>query len=279
MSAVFAAAAPGSGFLVILGLTLGAGWLLSRYDTGLTGEDKARDLTRRALRCGATLALVCLGAGGGFILVAIAAPLALLWTGCLSEFLARAVHGLIDAEDHRALDPRAIPNQLDLLAALAAAGKYQEALTLCQSLTACGEVSSLAMEAMRERLYGLIFSQTNSGTRFATPDMSPSPGQAARQTDLLFKSLREQKPVNLMLAVSLMRIYARDLLCPARAYEIVDALEQARRTPPGFADFARASISEWVAAPLGQAGGGEEEAGIETLLAPNYPPPTSSTRR
>src|SRR5438445_243907 len=142
--------------LAILILTAGLSWWLSGRDPAVTGENKGADFRRRFLRSGATLMLVWAGgvavlyggARGGFVLVAIALPLVIIWAGCVSELFARTFHQLIDSEDNREFDPKQPNRELDRLGRLVQMGKNEEAIKLCANLLNSGEVSALAMETM-----------------------------------------------------------------------------------------------------------------------------------
>ena len=57
--------------LIVLAIISVLAWWLSGFDTRVTGEDKAADFRRRALRCGATLLLVLLGFADGFFFIAL----------------------------------------------------------------------------------------------------------------------------------------------------------------------------------------------------------------
>jgi len=139
--------------VITLLITLTVAWWLSRYDTAVTGENKAADLKRRALRCGVTLVLVALAVGcGGFAYIAAAVLLAVVWAGCLSEISARGFHGLIDSTDTREFDPGKTDRELDRLASLVRTGQKEEASQLCAQLLKSGEVSALAMEAVLARM-------------------------------------------------------------------------------------------------------------------------------
>jgi hypothetical protein len=144
-----------SEYTVPISLALSAGfcWWLSGYDAQVTGEDRRADLKRRAWRCGVTLLLLFVGLGfGQFVWIGVVVPLAVIWAGCMSEFLAGAAHGLIDSPDPRKFEPRKAQRELDKLATLVRQGQRREAIALCARLKKSGEVSALAMEAMLARL-------------------------------------------------------------------------------------------------------------------------------
>src|SRR5262245_19066560 len=104
---------------LILSLTSALSWWLSGYDTAVTGENHRKDLKRRVIRCGVTLVLMVVGLSlalgsnrfGGFVFIAIIVPVAILWTGCVSEAFARAFHRLIDSSDSREFDPNELTRE------------------------------------------------------------------------------------------------------------------------------------------------------------------------
>jgi hypothetical protein len=79
-------------FIGILAGTAALSWWLSGYDTMVTGQDRAADFRRRAIRCGATLLLMAAGLANRWIFIAVVVPIAVIWAGCLSELFTRGFH-------------------------------------------------------------------------------------------------------------------------------------------------------------------------------------------
>ena len=244
-------------------------WWLSRYDANLSGENSAADLRRRIYRCGITLILMAVGVGvGGFVFVAVIVPVAIIWTGCLSEFFARSFHKLIDSPGSGDSAPDQLTTDLDRLAALVEQGDTVEALALVTRLVEAREGSSVALEVLCFRIYDEMLS--------AQGKFRPSLLVEARQFEEQGKCLEAEsclsqllaaEPRSLPAALRLMRLYARDLHAPGRAYALLQAFEHRSRLPPKFSDYARARIGEWVAPDPGEA----NPLGIESLLVdPEY---------
>jgi tetratricopeptide (TPR) repeat protein len=240
----------------VLVITAAISWWLSGYDTRLSGqmEHRGRDLTRRLLRCGVTLIIIGFAAwlfiGGrvfeAFIGVVFMLPLAPIWMGCLSELSARGVMGLIDREDHRQFDSRQVPRDLDRLAGLVRAGRYEQAVVLCRQLSESNEVSALAMDAQLFQLYQELFSEERI-TR------SPVLAEAVRlrgqrqfaEAAVKLNAVLKRDPLNLAAALLLMRIQTQDLSRPDQAAALLENLARQPHAPPAFAGYARRRIGEW----------------------------------
>jgi hypothetical protein len=204
--------------LAILLVTGALAWWLSGRDPAVPDQNRAADLKRRAWRCGVTLLLVWAaadgviygGARGGFVLVAVALPLAILWTGCLSELCARAFHQLIDSGDNREFEPGQSVRELDRLAALVQTGQNEQAVELCARLLKSGEVSALAMDTMLCRIYGHVFAEDRllASPRLAEAHRLCREGRALEAESRL-KELLRHDPQNLAPALTLLRVYAR----------------------------------------------------------------------
>jgi len=257
---------------IILAATSIVAWWLSGYDAAVTGENKRSDFKRRAWRCGVTLVLMYAVAGtasgagsfGGFIFIATTLPLAIIWAGCLSEVFARAFHHLVDSEDSREFDPRKLTGELDRIAGLVRQGRNEEAINLCTKLLKSGEASSLAMEAMLFRLYHEIFTdeRIEAAPPLAEAHQLCEEGHCVEAESRL-SLLLKQEPGNLAAAMMLMRIYAQYLQRPGKAYALLETFEHRSAIPPGFVDYARQRIGEWVdPAALEE----KSAEGIESLL-------------
>jgi len=239
-------------------------WWLSGYDSMVTGEDKASDLRRRAIRCGATLLLVAAGSTNPLLLLAAIVLIAVIWTGCLSELSARGFHRLVDPEDTRTFDANQTTRDLDTLAALVQRGRNDEAIELCKKLRESPETSTLAIETVMFQLYSRMFDGDSVG---ASPPVAEArrmraQGNVANAASLL-ESLLQKEPENLRAAFLLMRVYAGDMQRPDRADALLRTLAQQPHVPPVFVEYARRCIHEWsgMASPRTQTA-----EGIESLL-------------
>src|SRR5437016_9021596 len=132
-------------------------WWLSGYDTMVTGQDRAADFRRRAMRCGVTLLLIASGFASPWILIAVIVLIAVIWASCLSELFARGFHGLVDSEDTRRFDPKQNAHDLDELALLVQNARNDEAIEVCKKLRETGETSALAIEAVLFQIYSRMF--------------------------------------------------------------------------------------------------------------------------
>lgn len=251
-------------FIGILAGTAALSWWLSGYDTRLTGQDRAADVLRRAIRTGVTVLLTAAGFTSPWILIAVSAVIAVIWAGCLSEFFARGFHSLVDPEDKRPIDPKQTARDLDELAALVKSGRHDEAIEWCKKLRESGEASPLAMEAVLFQLYCRMFA--GDGIH-ASPPLAEAqrlwaqgnPGEAASSLE----SLLQKEPDNLRAVFLLMRIYAQDLKRPDKADALLLALGQRMPVPPGFAEYAGRSVQEWSGMATPQE---KPTEGIESLL-------------
>lgn len=239
---------------LILAFTSALTWWLSGYDSQVTGENRVKDIKRRALRCGATLLLVAIGITaatgggrfGGFVLIALVVPLGILWTGCVSDLLARGFHGLVDSSDSREFDPKELTRELDRLAELVQGGRNDEAINLCATLRKSAEGSALALDTTLFRVYdGLL-----AGSAFATPllveaQMAYESGHCLLAESRL-NQLLKSAPGNLKAGMLLIRLYARNLHNRNRAQAVLRSFEERDETPPGFVDYARQRLNEWL---------------------------------
>jgi len=257
-------------------LALLLSWWFGQFDASVTGQNKKADFKRRALRCCATLFLVWLGRNGGFLLVVIAVPLGIIWAGCLSEFFARGFMKLVDSQDPRAFDPKSLSRELDELPRLVQTGRYEQGIALCNRVIAAGDGSALAMETMLCRIYGQMFTE---------PLTSPSPPLAEAQglcrqrrfteaASVLERCLKK-RPGDLRAAAMLIRLYALEMYCPAKAYAVLDRIQRGPHAPPGFADYGRQVLGRWLDPnPVAE----NSSDGIESLLVSHRARPTEPAR-
>jgi len=233
-------------FIGILAGTLALSWWLSRYDTMVSGEDRAADFRRRAVRCGATLLLMATGLISPWIFLAATVLIGVIWASCVSELFARGFYTLLDSEDKRRFDPKQTSRDLDKLAALVQNGRNDEAIEWCKKLLELGEASGLAIEAVLFQLYSRMFSgdSVQSSPPLAEAQRlwaQGNPGEAASKLD----SLLQKEPDNLRAVFLLMRIYAQALKRPDKTDALLRILGQRLHMPPVFVEYARQSIQEW----------------------------------
>jgi len=241
-------------FPLILVVTSALAWWLSGYDSQVTGENYVKDIKRRALRCGATLLLVAIavaaatsgGRFGLFVLIALVVPLAILWTGCVSELLARGFHGLVDSMDSREFDAKELTRELDRLAELVQQSRNAEAITLCARLRKAADGSALALDTTLFNVYDALL----AGSAFATPLLVEAQKAYDAGHCLLAEGRLNQvlksAPGNLKAGMLLMQLYARNLRNRNRAHSVLQSFEQREGTPPGFVDYARRRINQWL---------------------------------
>jgi hypothetical protein len=266
--------------LIALAVTGCLAWWLSGYDAKVTGDNETADLKRRLARSAVTMLLVGLGVGaasggsrfGGLVFIAIVLPVAILWTGCVSELFARAAHGLIDSHDPTPCDLNKTQRDLDRLASLVQQNRNEDALELCVALLKSGETSAVAMQTQLARIYDQMFSdQRLAGSEtLAQAERFRLAGRitgTAVQVNQRFKS----EPENLAAILALVRAYACELDCPSKAETLLGSLEQNPGIPPGFTDYARHRLTHWLSAPA-QAQKGAEA--VESLLV--HPPAQES---
>jgi hypothetical protein len=216
------------------------------------------------------------GARGGFVLVAVSLPLAILWTGRLSELFAGLFHQLIDSTDHRNYQAPGSARELDRLAALVRAGQHQEAIELSANLLKSGHVSVLAMDAMLSRCYEQAFTEERllGSPALAEAALLCREGRALEAESRLRGLLRDD-PQNLAAVLMLQWVCARGFPQSDKAATWLHTIEARRDLPPGFVGYARRRLREW----SGRAAPNEKSTdGIESLVfsCPDAPKPKSS---
>lgn len=263
--------------LLVLAAVVALAWWLSGFDSQLTGENRRADFLRRAIRCALTLLLVgvalaaAAGGGrvGGFVCIALIVPLAITWSGCVSELFAGVFHRLIDSPDDRELDPKELDRDLDRLAELSQQHRYGEAIQLCVKLKESAAGSGLGLEATLFRLYDEMFADGTTSPHLAEVQKLYEGGQCLLAESRLNQVLKRE-PGNLGAGILLMKLYARNLRNANRALALLHTLEQQRGVPPGFIDYARERIRQW----FDPASEPKPEAeGIESILVRKRPTP------
>jgi predicted Zn-dependent protease len=227
-------------------------WWLSGYDAQVTGENRWKDLMRRASRCLATAILILIffepnavRTGYAFIpLILIVPPtIGILWAGCIGALFAQGIHRVIDSDDRREFDANQSAHNLDMVASLLKSGRHEEAAQLCEGLKKSGDASILVMETMLAR----------SGIQFETGRKPRPLAEAYRlraegkfdEAETILKSLLAENPSDVDAALMLMRLYVRDLRRSDKAAEVLRSLEKQPHMPSGHLEYARRSITEW----------------------------------
>lgn len=232
-------------------------WWLSGFDGRLTGLNGARDLARRVIRCGVSLVLVEISfiffwqylkvhnPWAGFLYLLTAMPLVIIWCGCMSHLGAHAFTWLIDPDDRRSYHPRAEVRLLDRLGDLIRAGKTAEAIRVCELLKASGEVNIVTLELALEHLgvpqpNARVFKPLAEAHRLQVAGKFP-------EAELILQSVLSKNPRDAEAALSLIRLYARDMGRPEKARRVLNALARQPHVSDAHLDFARSSIEEWIA--------------------------------
>ena len=258
-------------FAIVLGAAALLAWWLSGYDSRVTGENRAADLTRRLIRCGVTLFLVSVAlAGMVFFCIPVAVVLAVYWAGCVSELFARGFHGLIDSVDNRELDGKALTRQLDQLSALVQEERNEEAIQLCARLRDSAQGSALAIEAMLFRVYDRMFaderlrSTSSLANVFALLDQ-----KRYAETEIRLNQLLVREPRNTAAYLVLIRLYARELQNENSAHALIERLAKRGWLPPAFVEYARHCLGGWLK-PV--TSGIKANEGVESLLVERKTP-------
>lgn len=232
-------------FVVILVLMAGA-WWLSGFDSRVTGEDPVADVTRRALRCGVTLAFLILATLNGYIAIFIFVSLGVLWASCVAELFARQFHKVVDPEDDRKFDPKETERNLDLLAKLTREGRIKEALEFSEKLQKSSEISPMALEAKLHHLYQEILNSIDTSPLLRDVRDLVGRGEFA-QAELRLKQILVTQPTNWAAMLLLMRAYTKGFLQPNRALAFLQDDKAQPRLYPAFVPYARSSIAQWTA--------------------------------
>jgi hypothetical protein len=253
-------------YLVFLGVTVVAVWWLSGYDSNLTGDNRKKDFTRRAIRCGLTLVLVAIVIWLPPAVILIAVILAIIWAGCLAELFSHGFRRFAFPElyDDRTCDTPKEQRHLDDLANLIQTGRRDEALKLCGEFQRSGEVNPVTLEATLEYL----------GAKPARAPLSkPLADAAQRRSSGDFSGAEQQlrsqlaaNPENLAAAMALMRLYVRDLHQSGKAAEVLRRLEKQPHIPAGYIAFARRLIVE-SSVPAKAVAVSPRAASVDELLA------------
>jgi tetratricopeptide (TPR) repeat protein len=269
----------GANLIVLVASTV-VFWWLSGFDPHLSGDRGFPDLTRRGARCGISLAIVegCFlflwryvkekNADAGYIYLLIAMPLALLWCDCLSQLGAHWFKALIDPEDPEQFQPDKELRLLEKIAELIRSGKKEQAIQLCKTLKASGEVSTAALDMTLEHL-GLPQNNGIMVKPLAAAHRLRRQGKF-KEAAAMLNVLLAKNPRDVDAAMPLMRIYAQDLRQPDQARKILKALEKQPHVAAAHVEFARRSIEEWSRPQPVKLNGAELAGSVDELLAQGF---------
>jgi len=270
-------------FIILNIAVLGAGaafsWWLSGYDTRIRGENIIEDNIRRGIRCGISLLFLeglFLPAWwsyhgdkvAGFLFLPVLVAFAILWAGCISEWMAGRIHGLIDPEDKRAYYPQKGSRELDAVGDLIRSGRKQEAIRLCQMLLQHSDDNRAALEMTLHHL-GVPQEQMKERKPLVEAHRLQQEGKFD-QAEMILNSLLAENPSNVEAAMMLMRVYTQDMQRGDKAIEILRSLEQQTHVSRSYIDFARRSIEEWQKPPPEQAPAESAPESVEEMIAKGH---------
>jgi predicted Zn-dependent protease len=130
-----------------------------------------------------------------------------------------------------------------MIGGLIRSGRKTEAIQLCESLKASGEMDLTTLELTLEHL-GVPQATAKKSSPLTTADQLRRQGKF-NEAELLLSSLLAKNPRNLDAAMILVRLYAQDLRELGKAREVLRALEQQPHVPADHIEFARRSLVEW----------------------------------
>jgi tetratricopeptide (TPR) repeat protein len=258
-------------------------WPLSGFDSRLTGHDR-EDFARRAVRCGVTLLIVEAGfyalwrcwivgdRSAGFMYLTMLVPLALLWTGCISEAGAECFHRLIDPQDKRPYDPKAATRELDAIGGLIRSGQKEEAIQLCKTLLQTSPELQTAIEMTLHHLGAPPPESTAESKPLAEAGQLRQAGKF-EDAEAVLTSLLKREPSRVDAALMLIRLYGQEMRQPDKAAIALRTLEKKPHVPAAYIEIARRSIvdRQTRAAPSGTADPEEPmPQSIEELIAKKY---------
>jgi len=247
--------------LAILTAIGGFVWWLTGHDKSVTGESKRGRHLTRAIRCILVVSLMAVMLWAAEeppslammpILVIVPVCIALVLRSSVSEIFAHGFLRFLDPSlhDSREIDLKESQRYQDTIAHLIHHGHRDAAIKLCEDLKQSGKVNLATVEAALEFLgvnqdKGRVIKPLNEAARLrAAGDF------AGAETKL--KSLLVKNPADADAAMLLMRLYAQDLRQPAKAAEVLRALEKQPHVVAAHIEYARRSIDEWSKAGSGK---------------------------
>jgi hypothetical protein len=240
--------------LAVIAIAVVVFWPLSGFDSRLTGESR-EDFARRAVRCGITLLIVEAGfyalwrcwivgdRSAGFMYLTMLVPLALLWTGCISEAGAECFHRLIDPHDKRPYDPKAGTRELDAIGGLIRSDRKEEAIQLCHTLLQTSPDLRTALEMTLHHLGAPPPDSPGESKPLAEASQLRQAGKF-EEAEVVLTLLLKREPVKIDAALMLIRLYGQDMRQPEKAAKVLRALEKNPHVPAAYIEIARRSIED-----------------------------------
>jgi hypothetical protein len=241
--------------LVVLAVAAVIFWLLSGFDSRLTGQGWP-DFTRRAVRCGISLFVVEVGfhwmwrcwfdgdREAGILYLATLVPLAMLWTGCISEAGAQYFCHLINPHDEkRPYDPKTGTRELDAIGDLIRSGRNDEAIQLCQTLLRTSPELRTALEVTLHHLGAPPSESPGQSKPLSEASLLRQAGKF-KEAEAVLVSLLKREPSNAHAALMLIRLYAQDMRQPDKAEKVLRSFEKKPHVPAAYIEFARRSLAD-----------------------------------
>lgn len=240
--------------IIVSGAATAFSWWLSGHDSRVRGENVVEDNIRRGIRCAISLVFIegmFLPAWwayhgdkvAGFLFLPVLVVFAMLWAGCIGEWAAGRVHGLIDPEDKRGYYPQKGLRELDAVGDLIRSGQREQAIQLCRMLLQHSDDNRAALEMTLHHL-GVPQAGMKEVKPLVIANRLRHEGKFD-QAEMILNSLLAENPSNVEAAMMLIRVYAQDLRQPDKTAEILRLLEQQPHISRSYIDFARRSIDEW----------------------------------
>lgn len=262
--------------MVVLVAAAAFSWWLSGYDSNAWIENIIGKDIRRAFRCGISLVLVemmFLAAWwahhgdkvAGFLFLPVLVVFAMLWAGCIGEWAAGRVHGLIDPEDKRGYYPQKGLRELDAVGDLIRGGQKEQAIQICRMLLQHSDDNRAALEMTLHHL-GVPQEGMKEVKPLVVANRLRHEGKFS-QAEVILNSLLAENSSNVEAAMMLIRVYAQDSRQPDKAAEILRSLEQQPHISRSYIDFARRSIDEWQKPPSEEPSAEPVPESLEEMLA------------
>jgi hypothetical protein len=258
--------------MALLVIAVVFGWWLSGFDSGLAFGGTARNLIRRALRCGASFVVIEMAHAAllrcgqedtpkqALIWITAALPMAALWYGCISYVVAHGFTSLMDSDDRRAYDPQKSARQMEEISGLVREGKKAAAIKRCKSLKASGDVDAAVVDLMLKQLKES--SAAGAPLKFSAPaappvgDMGVDAGvdellaqkYFGSAIELLEAKIKEQ-PEDFATQLKLAEVYGRHCGNWPRAEKIVHQIATRPGFNPGQVQQAQDRLAEWRQGP------------------------------
>lgn len=271
--------------LVVLAVAMAIFWLLSGFDSRLTGDGGRADFARRAVRCGISLFVVEVGFHwmwqcwfegdrmAGILYLSTLFPLSVLWAGCISEAGAQYFLHLINPHDEkRPYDPKTGTRELDTIGDLIRSGRKEEAIQLCQMLLRTSPELRAAIEVTLHHLGAPPQELPREPKPLAEASHLRQAGKFT-EAETVLTSLLKKEPSNVHAALMLIRLYRQDMRQPDKAAKVLQSLEKQPHVSSAYLEFARSSLADSQTEPAPPVNPIPEEKtpdSIEELISKRY---------